>query len=174
MSTPIAEKPNSTASWGTYNTVNAEAAVGGPLGGGFSFRASGLLQRRDNWVENTSTTGVANDASQFTLGYVHNLSKRTALYANYSMVDNKGAGTNYNVGAPVIKPGGQRVHAEGTHPCRRQLQRERYPVKSATNCRHQRSLALVWREAWRGRTRAFDFWRRGSAGSCTRPASTWP
>ena len=47
------------ASWATYNTVNAEAAVGGPLGGGFSFRASGLLQRRDNWVTNTSTTGVS-------------------------------------------------------------------------------------------------------------------
>ena len=53
-----------------------------------------------------TTTGVANDASQISLGYLHNLSKRTALYANFSMIDNKGAGTNYNVGAPVIKPGG--------------------------------------------------------------------
>ncbi len=48
-----------SVSWGTYNTVNAEAAVGGPLGGGFSARASGLLQRRDNWVTNTATTGLA-------------------------------------------------------------------------------------------------------------------
>jgi predicted porin len=52
------------------------------------------------------TTGVANDASQFTLGYVHNMSKRTALYTNFSVIDNKGAGTNYNVGAPVTVPGG--------------------------------------------------------------------
>ncbi|MGJ3648960.1 TonB-dependent receptor [Sphingomonas sp. GlSt437] len=49
-----------SVSWATYNTVNAEAAVGGPIGGGFTFRASGLLQHRDNWVTNTSTTGVAN------------------------------------------------------------------------------------------------------------------
>ncbi|WP_442678426.1 TonB-dependent receptor [Sphingomonas sp. ASY06-1R] len=58
-------KPSSTfggyaqAEYGTYNTVNAEAAVGGPLGGGFSFRASGLLQRRDNWVTNDATSGFA-------------------------------------------------------------------------------------------------------------------
>lgn len=52
-------------------------------------------------------TGVANDASQWTLGYVHNLSKRTALYANYSQIDNQGTGTTYNVGSPVTTPGGQ-------------------------------------------------------------------
>jgi predicted porin len=52
-------------------------------------------------------TGVANDASQWTLGYVHNLSKRTALYANYSQIDNKGAGTTFNVGSPVTTPGGE-------------------------------------------------------------------
>jgi predicted porin len=53
-----------------------------------------------------TTSGVANDASQVTLGYVHNLSKRTALYTNYSYIDNKGTGTTFNVGAPVIRPGG--------------------------------------------------------------------
>ncbi len=66
-----------SASWATYNTVNAEAAVGGPLGGGFSFRASGLLQRRDDWVTNTSATGVADKklegyrdaAARLLLGY---------------------------------------------------------------------------------------------------------
>ncbi len=47
-------------SWGTYNTVNAEAAIGGPLGGGFSARASGILQRRDNWVTNTATPTLGN------------------------------------------------------------------------------------------------------------------
>ena len=46
-------------SWGTYNTVNAEAAIGGPLGGGFSARLSGLLQRRDDWVTNTAAAGLA-------------------------------------------------------------------------------------------------------------------
>ena len=48
-----------SVSWGTYNTVNAEAAVGGPIGDGFSFRASGLLQRRDDWVKNDDTAGLA-------------------------------------------------------------------------------------------------------------------
>jgi iron complex outermembrane receptor protein len=48
-----------TGSWATYNTVNAEGAVGGPLGDGLSFRASGLLQRRDGWVTNDDTTGNA-------------------------------------------------------------------------------------------------------------------
>jgi iron complex outermembrane receptor protein len=48
-----------TGSWATYNTVNAEGAVGGPLGDGLSFRASGLLQRRDGWVTNDATNGNA-------------------------------------------------------------------------------------------------------------------
>ncbi len=48
-----------SVSWATFNTVNAEAAVGGPLGGGFSARASAIIQRRDNWVTNTGG-GVAN------------------------------------------------------------------------------------------------------------------
>lgn len=48
-----------TASWATYNTVNAEGAISGPLGDGFSFRLSGLLQRRDDWVKNDNSTGNA-------------------------------------------------------------------------------------------------------------------
>ena len=51
-------------------------------------------------------TGIANDADQWTLGYVHNLSKRSALYANYSRISNKGVGTNYNVGLAVTAAGG--------------------------------------------------------------------
>lgn len=41
---------------------------------------------------------VDNDANQWAVGYVHDLSKRTALYANYSVVDNKGTGTRFVVG----------------------------------------------------------------------------
>ncbi len=41
---------------------------------------------------------VANDASQWTLGYVHNLSKRTAIYGNYSVVTNDGIGKTFSVG----------------------------------------------------------------------------
>lgn len=66
-----------SVSYATYNTVNAEAAVGGPLGGGFSFRASGILQHRDNWITNTSRAasatpkleGYTDYAGRFQLGY---------------------------------------------------------------------------------------------------------
>lgn len=69
-----------SVSWGTYNTVNAEAAVTGPIQGGFSFRLSALEQRRDNWVTNTSTTntlakdkleGYDDKAIRFQLAYKH-------------------------------------------------------------------------------------------------------
>lgn len=48
-----------SVSWGTYNTVNAEAALTGPLGEGLSFRASGMLQRRDDWVKNDTLVTLA-------------------------------------------------------------------------------------------------------------------
>lgn len=44
-----------------------------------------------------ATAGVG-DATQAVIGYVHNLSKRTALFTNYSVVDNKGTGTKFAVG----------------------------------------------------------------------------
>ena len=43
-------------------------------------------------------TGVANDANQWALGYVHDLSKRTALFINYSEVSNQGVGKRFTVG----------------------------------------------------------------------------
>jgi iron complex outermembrane receptor protein len=53
----------------TYNTLNAEAAAGGSLGHGFSYRVSTLLQRRDDWVRNTSTTGLADRGQEGYLDY---------------------------------------------------------------------------------------------------------
>lgn len=50
--------------------------------------------------------GVANDAEHVALGYLHNLSKRTALYANLARVDNDGAGRSFGVGLPPATPGG--------------------------------------------------------------------
>jgi iron complex outermembrane receptor protein len=45
-----------SASWGTFNTINAEAAVGGPLvADKLAGRASVLIQHRDNWVDNGFT-----------------------------------------------------------------------------------------------------------------------
>ncbi|WP_428564529.1 porin [Ramlibacter sp.] len=53
-----------------------------------------------------NTSAVANDADQWALGYVHNLSKRTAVYANWSRVSNKAGGTNYHNGRATTAPGG--------------------------------------------------------------------
>lgn len=53
-------------------------------------------------------TGIANDATQMAVGYVHNLSKRTALFTNYSKVSNSGTGKQFAVGSgiSVTTPGG--------------------------------------------------------------------
>ena len=58
---PDADKASgyATASWATYNTINGEAAINLPIGNGFAVRASGIIQSRDDWVENTSATGNA-------------------------------------------------------------------------------------------------------------------
>jgi predicted porin len=50
--------------------------------------------------------GVASDATHTAIGYVYNLSKRTAIYTDYAIVDNKGAGTAFDVGIAVTTPGG--------------------------------------------------------------------
>jgi len=49
------------ASYGTYDTVNMEAALSGPVTDVVSFRVSGLMQRRSDWVKNLNTTGLADD-----------------------------------------------------------------------------------------------------------------
>ncbi len=68
-----------TGSWATYNTINGEAALNLPIGNGFAFRASGIIQSRDDWVTNDSATGNADRklegyrdvAGRFQLGYTN-------------------------------------------------------------------------------------------------------
>lgn len=50
--------------YGTFNTVNADAGIGGPItsDGTLSFRLSGLYQHRDNWISNTYT-GPSDDGT---------------------------------------------------------------------------------------------------------------
>ncbi|NBW75908.1 MAG: TonB-dependent receptor [Sphingomonadaceae bacterium] len=48
------------ASYGSFNTINAEAGVGGELGSGLSARLSVLYQRRDDWVDNVDAPGENN------------------------------------------------------------------------------------------------------------------
>ncbi|WBO22227.1 TonB-dependent receptor [Sphingomonas abietis] len=45
-----------SATYGSYNTVNIDAGVGGPIiADKLAFRVSALYQHRDNWVDNTYT-----------------------------------------------------------------------------------------------------------------------
>lgn len=56
----------------------------------------------------TNAAGVsvdANDANQFALGYIYNLSKRTALYGTAAYVKNKGAATFAVASAPTMVAG---------------------------------------------------------------------
>jgi predicted porin len=52
------------------------------------------------------------DANQWAVGYVYNLSKRTALYANYSRIKNKG-GQNFTVASPGSALGGTSQGVQG-------------------------------------------------------------
>ncbi|MBI1359919.1 MAG: TonB-dependent receptor plug domain-containing protein [Alphaproteobacteria bacterium] len=50
-----------SASYGSFNTVNLEGGVGGPLVAGvLSARASMLYQHRDDWIDNTTVPGDKN------------------------------------------------------------------------------------------------------------------
>ena len=54
----------------------------------------------------------ANDANQFAVGYIYNLSKRTAIYTTAAYVKNKGAATFAVASAPAMVAGGKSTGAE--------------------------------------------------------------
>jgi len=63
----------------------------------------------------TNAVGVnvdANDANQFALGYIYNLSKRTAVYGTAAYIKNKGAATFAVASAPAMVAGGKSTGAE--------------------------------------------------------------
>lgn len=49
-------------SYGRFNAVNAQGAVGGPLGEQVSIRLSGMYQRQDDYVDNVLPSGTTKDA----------------------------------------------------------------------------------------------------------------
>ena len=61
-------KPSDTAggygriSYGRFNAVTAQGAVGGPLGEKVSVRLSGLYQRQDDYIDNVLPSGTQRDA----------------------------------------------------------------------------------------------------------------
>jgi len=69
----------------------------------------GAGEIRASFMRKDASGGVDGDANQFALGYVHNLSKRTALYTTYARIKNKGSaasGSAYNVGGVAATNGG--------------------------------------------------------------------
>jgi predicted porin len=67
----------------------------------------GVGQIRASYVRaNAKGTGIdANDANQIAIGYIHHLSKRTALYTTYARVSNKGNASFAVASAPAIAAG---------------------------------------------------------------------
>ena len=58
----------------------------------------GVGQIRASYVKTDGSGAIGDrDADQFAIGYVHNLSKRTAVYTTYALIENKGT-ANYTVG----------------------------------------------------------------------------
>ena len=49
-------------SYGRFNAINAQGAVGGPLGENVSIRISGLYQRQDDYIDNVLPIGTTKDA----------------------------------------------------------------------------------------------------------------
>lgn len=77
--------------------INVGATM--PLGSG-SLRAS-----YTSIDANTSAETVTGDAKQFAVGYVHDLSKRTALYTTYSRISNEGRANFAVAGSPTVAAG---------------------------------------------------------------------
>jgi len=67
----------------------------------------GVGSIRASYVKANAKGGTieSNDASQFAIGYVHNLSKRTALYTTYARVNNKGAASFAVATPPALVAG---------------------------------------------------------------------
>jgi len=67
----------------------------------------GAGEIRASYVKADSTGALAaNDATQTAFGYVHNMSKRTALYGTYSTISNKGGSTSVTGGGLAATAGG--------------------------------------------------------------------
>ncbi len=98
----------STTEYGAHDQSIYTIAATAPLGSG-SVWAS---YTSADYSNDSKLANVSGDSSQFAAGYVHNLSKRTALYTTVSYVDNKnganfgvnGAGSSAN---PAVVSGGR-------------------------------------------------------------------
>ena len=78
---------------GIATTIIDNSKVNGLLIGATAPIGAGLI-RASFSTARVSVPGADPRADKFALGYVHNLSKRTALYATYAHVNNKNFGSN--------------------------------------------------------------------------------
>lgn len=83
------------AKYGSKKQLDWGLGITVPVGAAGLVRAS--YQRADASGAGTD----ANDAKQFALGYVHQLSKRTSLYGAYSHLTNSGS-ASFQVGSPLV------------------------------------------------------------------------
>ena len=97
-------KPSFIYSEGKYNALKQTiytVAVTVPLGQG-QINASYTDAKANSAAEALSGVG---DAKLFAIGYIHNLSKRTALYTTYGQIDNNGLGRFAVSGSPTVANG---------------------------------------------------------------------
>lgn len=98
-----------TAAWRKFEQSTAEQ-TNVIFGAVYSIGQSDLKfsYLKANMAGRVGTTNIdANDATQIGLGYIYNLSKRSALYTHYSRISNKGAATFVVPGGPAGIAGGK-------------------------------------------------------------------
>ena len=91
-----------------FSTLDAEAAVGGDIGGGLSLRVSGLYQRRDDFVDNTFTGGGERGFEEFrdVAGRVQlGFDRGGSFRANLSVFGRDLSGGSRLFRANIIRPG---------------------------------------------------------------------
>ena len=82
-------------------TLGAVVSVGGP------HKVKVNYTKADTSGTLGPASVAANDATQVALGYTHDFSKRTMLYATYVDISNKGA-ASFGVGAPPAVVAGKK------------------------------------------------------------------
>jgi len=94
--------------WGE-NKVGTTKTTSNMVGVQYKVSATGEVRAGYTALKATGQAASVGDANQIAVGYVHNLSKRTALYTTYSTVENKGAGKQFVVGGgqAIVTPGGK-------------------------------------------------------------------
>jgi len=93
----------SQTKWGDLKLGVWDIGATAPIGQG-RVRAS-YVNANASGVSQFGVDTGANDANQFALGYIYDLSKRTAVYTSYARVKNKGNATFAVASSPTLLPG---------------------------------------------------------------------